>query len=68
MVEATESRDVFSLRRWKEQLATLSASPDKLDIDTWVDYLYECCNLFKVMGSAMSIAFSGKLMIVSYLL
>lgn len=59
-MENKESRDVFSLKRWREQLITLSGSPDKLDIDTWVDFLYECCNLFKVMGSAMSMAFSGK--------
>lgn len=60
MEPAAESKDVFSLKRWKEQLAILSSDPEKIDVDTWVDFLYECCNLFKVMGSAMSVAFSGK--------
>jgi hypothetical protein len=63
-MELTENRDVFSVRRWKDQLTILSSNPDKLDIDTWIEFLYECCNLFKVMGSAMSMAFSGMIKIL----
>ena len=37
----------------------LGEDPERLDIDTWVDMLYETTNLFMVMGSAMSMAFSG---------
>jgi hypothetical protein len=32
---------------------------DNIDTDVWVQFLYEATNLFKTMGSAMAMAFSG---------
>ncbi len=57
-----ENKDVFNLDRWISQMTQISQNVDNIDTDIWVDYLYETTNLFKTMGSAMSIAFSGKWM------
>ena len=53
-----EDLAVFSATRWVRQTTTLASSPDELDADIWVSFLFETTNLFKKMGSAMSIAFS----------
>ena len=45
----------------------LSLNPQKLDLDTWVAMLNEATNLFKSMGSAMSMAFSGTTILSYYL-
>lgn len=64
MVESTaktqEDMQNFSAERWLSYSKKLGESPNALDIDTWVAFLYETTNLFKKMGSAMSMAFSGK--------
>ena len=44
--------------RYQQKLA---AEPNELDIDTFIGVLHETLNLFKKMGSALSLAFSGKL-------
>ena len=61
-VTAQEGTDpsVFCPVRWIRQLKALSASPRELDIETYVAMLYETTNLFKKMGSALSMAFSGN--------
>ena len=41
-------------------MKTIGENPEKIDIDLWIEMLYETTNLFKKMGSAMSQAFSGK--------
>ena len=51
---------VFCPVRWIRQLKALSANTRELDIDTYVAMLYETTNLFKKMGSALSMAFSGN--------
>ncbi len=53
-------REDFSIDRFIQQANTLSEDPANLDVDVWIDFLHECLNLFKKMGSAMSMAFSGK--------
>lgn len=58
--KATEDFNEFSADRWIRQVTKLAESPDSIDVDTWVAFLYETTNLFKKMGSAMSMAFSGK--------
>ena len=59
-VAQEEDLKVFSATRWLNQTEILGAAPEELDVDTWVAFLYETTNLFKKMGSAMSMAFSGK--------
>ena len=64
MVEANrqdkvEDLTVFCPERWVSQTVVLCTEPHRLDVDTWVAFLYETTNLFKKMGSAMSMAFSG---------
>lgn len=56
-----DPHSVFNADRWVKQMKTLGENPDKLDMDTWVEMLYETTNLFKKMGSAMSQAFSGMI-------
>ena len=66
MVEASkpvEDMAEFSMQRWLHQVEVLKENPENLDVDTWVAFLYETTNLFKKMGSAMSMAFSGNLLI-----
>jgi len=50
---------VFSPERWVSQMKKLGENPDKLDMEVWIEMLYETTHLFKKMGSAMSQAFSG---------
>ena len=50
----------FCPTRWIIQLKTLAGCSSELDIDVYVAMLYETTNLFKKMGSALSMAFSGK--------
>lgn len=50
----------FNADRWTGQLRDLAKDPAKLEIDLYVAMLKETTNLFKKMGSAMSLAFSGK--------
>ena len=52
----------FNLERFKNQLRTLAAKPDELDIAVWSNMLFEVTNLFKELGKFMSTAFSGKSM------
>ena len=61
-VNAQEGTDpsVFCPVRWIRLLKALSANPRELEIDTYVAMLYETTNLFKKMGSALSMAFSGN--------
>lgn len=61
-----ENLNEFNADRWVRQVQFLSQNPDKLDIDTWVGMLYETTNLFKKMGSAMSMAFSGTLIFIHF--
>eukprot|EP00347_Sterkiella_histriomuscorum_P023651 403333863 len=62
MVESThkteEDMKNFSAERWLGYTKTIASSPEAIDVDTWVAFLYETTNLFKKMGSAMSMAFS----------
>lgn len=61
MVESTEKEDlqVFSADRWIKLAQKLADSPNNLEVEPFVAFLYETTNLFKKMGSAMSMAFSG---------
>jgi len=54
----------FCPNRWIRQLKTLAGSTQGIDVDTYVEMLYETTNLFKKMGSALSMAFSGKQIMV----
>jgi len=38
----------------------LAADVDQIEVEILVAFLYETCNLFEAMGSAMAMAFSGK--------
>jgi len=53
-----ESMDVFSMKRWIGQMKRINTSIENVDTDSWVAFLYETTNMFRTMGSAMSIAFS----------
>lgn len=52
-----EDQETFCPNRWVRLLKELSENPEKLDIEDYVAHLYESTNLFKSMGSAMSMAF-----------
>lgn len=56
--ESKEDLQKFSADRYIGQLQHLGKDPENLDIDVWVSMLYESVNMFKMMGSAMSTAFS----------
>ena len=62
MVEKSEApkEDLtrFNPERYISQLQAIGKDPENIDIDTWVAMLYESTNMFKMMGSAMSAAFS----------
>jgi len=51
----------FSAERWIGFTKRIAESKDAIDVDAWVSFLFETTNLFKKMGSAMSMAFSGML-------
>ena len=55
----------FCPNRWIRQLKSLAGSSQGIDIDTYVSMLNETTNLFKKMGSALSMAFSGKQIMVT---
>lgn len=51
----------FSKTRWLHQMSYLAARPERLDVDAWTTFMHETTLLFKCMGNAMSVAFSGKI-------
>ena len=57
-MESHKSLAEFSMSRFHEHIIALAQNPTNYDIDTWVEFLHECLNLFKKLGSAMSMAFS----------
>lgn len=57
---SNENLEEFCINRWMTRLKSLGESPESLDIDIWVQMLFETTNIFKKLGSAMAIAFSGK--------
>ena len=57
---ASEDMKDFSAERWLGFAKKIAESKDAIDVDAWVSFLFESTNLFKKMGSAMSMAFSGK--------
>ncbi|CDW83219.1 glycolipid transfer protein domain-containing protein 1-like [Stylonychia lemnae] len=61
MVESSAQKEDlqnFSAERWILQTKNIAQTVDAIDVDSWVAFLYETTNLFKKMGSAMSMAFS----------
>ena len=55
--------DEFCPDRWVRMMRNLAANPNQMNTIEYSAMLYETTNLFKKMGSAMSMAFSGKLYI-----
>ena len=51
----------FCPHRWLRLLSKVASNPQEVDIDAYTAHLYETTNLFKKMGSALSMAFSGNL-------
>ena len=60
------SKQEFSIDRWVEQTSQISQDPNQINVDVWCDFLWETINLFKKMGSAMAMAFSGTLLSNSF--
>jgi len=68
MVERKDDIDIFEAKgaakfssaRWVKQCSKLAENPDKTDIKVLHAFLYEITNLFRSMGSAMGMAFSGS--------
>lgn len=64
MVESSTRLDEdlkhFNADRFVTLFKKAAETPDKIDVDSWVSLLNETINLFMMMGSAMSMAFSGK--------
>lgn len=52
--------DEFCPIRWVRMISDLAKDPAHLKTVDYSAMLYETTNLFKKMGSAMSMAFSGK--------
>jgi hypothetical protein len=48
----------FDVHRWIAQMNRIGEDLNRVKVEDWVDFLYECTNLFRELGSAMSIAFS----------
>ena len=59
--EAEKDLEEFNADRWVRQLSDLAKDPIQLDTVEFIAMLRETTNLFKKMGSAMSVAFSGKI-------
>ncbi len=57
---AAKDADSFSVDRWMKQMQAMEADPKNIDPEVLSAWLYDCTNLFKAMGSAISMAFSGK--------
>lgn len=53
----------FNPDRWVRLLESLAQKPNELDIDKFIGVLHETLNLFKKMGSALSLAFSGTIIL-----
>ena len=65
--EAEEDLEEFNADRWVRQLSDLAKDPTQLDTVEFIAMLRETTNLFKKMGSAMSVAFSGKIFCFSFI-
>ena len=63
-LQLNEDLTEFNPDRWVRQLTSLASKPDQLEVETFVGMLHETTNLFKKMGSALSIAFSGNTLII----
>ncbi len=57
---SNEDLTEFNPDRWVRVLSKLASAPTELDVDAFIGVLHETLNLFKKMGSALSMAFSGK--------
>ena len=57
--QGAEDLNEFNPDRWVRQLEALAQKPNELDVDAFIEVLRETLNLFKKMGSALSLAFSG---------
>ena len=57
--QGAEDLNEFNPDRWVRQLEALAQKPNELDVDAFIEVLHETLNLFKKMGSALSLAFSG---------
>ena len=62
MEESKEGTNLneFCPHRWLRLLTVISTNAEQVDIDAYTAHLYETTNLFKKMGSALSMAFSGN--------
>lgn len=56
----SENADHFSVVRLIKYLDKIAENLNEIDIDQWVAFLHEVMNLFRLMGSTISAAFSGK--------
>jgi hypothetical protein len=63
MVESTsqhieKDKLKFDVHRWIAQMDRIGEDLNRIKVADWVDFYYECTNLFRELGSAMSTAFS----------
>ena len=69
MVESSTAAAVdlkkFDADRFVSLFKKVGETPDRIDVDAWVALLHETINLFSLLGSAMSMAFSGKNILVT---
>ena len=63
-VTMEEVKGEFSADRWVLYMQNIAKDPEAVDIPNFVLMLYETTYLFKKMGSAMYLAFSGKILCV----
>ena len=54
-------KDHFSTERYCASVQIMADNPEEIDIQAWSDFVYETVNLFRGMGKAMGMAFSGIL-------
>ena len=66
-----EAKDVktkgFNLPYLEGKLKEMNENPDSIKSDTFCDFLDEVIKLLSLFGSAMSMAFSGKLRAIEFI-
>jgi len=54
---ALKPTDVFNQESWLSQVTVMAENPDNINIEVFCYFFIEICNLFKIMSTAMHLAF-----------